>query len=406
MSAKASNRTVFNKEFNKQEPIPEEGIQRALELLRSGRLHRYNTAPGEISDVALLEKEFAEYIGANYCVAFSSCGSSIYAALKCAGIQPGDKVLTNAFTLAPVPGAIQNAGADPIFVECTRNYSIDPVDLERKAANGSARYFLLSYMRGHIPDMDVISEICKKHQLYLIEDCAHTMGGGWDNQHTGTFGKIGCFSTQTYKHINSGEGGLLVTNDDDVIAQAILYSGSYMFYDAHLSKPAAQVFEQYKKIIPNYSLRMSNLQAAILRPQLRSLDRQVARWNQRYAILEEGLNQITAIRVPPRSTREQFVGSSIQFTLKNLSRDQMARFIDECDQRGIRIKWFGWQEPKGYTSSFESWQYISPMPDLPQTKEVLDAMCDMRIPLTFSTEDCQTIAAIIKEVLNDIRLSL
>jgi dTDP-4-amino-4,6-dideoxygalactose transaminase len=114
----SNNKTVFNKEFTKQEPIPEEGIQRALELLQSGRLHRYNTAPGEASDVSLLEKEFAEYVGSRYCTTFSSCGSSIYVALKCCGIQPGDKVLTNAFTLAPVPGAIQNAGAVPVFVEC------------------------------------------------------------------------------------------------------------------------------------------------------------------------------------------------------------------------------------------------------------------------------------------------
>lgn len=404
MSVKASNRTVFTKEFNKQEPIPQEGIQRALELLQSGRLHRYNTAPGEVSDVALLEKEFAEYVGAKYCAAFSSCGSSIYVALKCSGIQPGDKVLTNAFTLAPVPGAIQNADANPVFVECTPNYSIDPIDLEHKAADSGACFFLLSYMRGHIPDMDTITEICEKYYLYLIEDCAHTMGGGWDNQHTGTFGKIGCFSTQTYKHINSGEGGLLVTNDDDVIAQAILYSGSYMLYDTHLSKPRVKVLERYKKIIPNYSLRMSNLQAAILRPQLRTLERQVARWNERYNILEEELNQIDTITVPQRAAKEQFVGSSIQFSLENLTHDQMERFLEACDRRGVRIKWFGWKEPQGYTSSFESWQYISPMPDLPQTQKVLDYMCDMRIPLTFTLQDCETITMIIREVLENIAL--
>ena len=67
------DKTIFTKEFNKQESIPEEGIQRALELLQSGRLHRYNTAPGEISEVARLEKEFADYVGTKYCVAFSSC---------------------------------------------------------------------------------------------------------------------------------------------------------------------------------------------------------------------------------------------------------------------------------------------------------------------------------------------
>ncbi|UCE56995.1 MAG: aminotransferase class I/II-fold pyridoxal phosphate-dependent enzyme [Desulfobacterales bacterium] len=399
----SNNKTIFTKEFTKQEPIPEQGIQRALELLQSGRLHRYNTAPGETSDVSLLEKEFAEYIGSRYCAAFSSCGSSIYVALKCCSIQPGDKVLTNAFTLAPVPGAIQNAGAVPVFVECISDYTIDLVDLEQKAVSSDANYFLISYMRGHIPDMDAISKICEKHNLCLIEDCAHTMGGGWNKQNTGTFGKVGCFSTQTYKHINSGEGGLLVTNDDDIIAQAILYSGSYMLYDTHLSRPSLEVFEQYKKMIPNYSLRMTNLQAALLRPQLKDLDAQVARWNKRYQILENKLNKIDLVEVPKRSAKEHFVGSSIQFTLTGLTRGQIKSFLEECDDRGVRIKWFGWQEPRGYTSSFESWQYISLIPDLPQTKNVLDYMCDMRIPLTFTIQDCETIAMIICEVLEDIK---
>ena len=403
MSSKTKKKITFTKEFNKQESIPEEGIQRALELLQSGRLHRHNTAPGEASDVSLLEKEFAEYIGSRYCAAFSSCGSSIYVALKCCGIQPGDKVLTNAFTLAPVPGAIQNAGAHPVFVECTPDYSIDPADLERKAVSSDANYFLISYMRGHIPDMDAITKICEKHNLCIIEDCAHTMGGGWNKQNTGPFGKIGCFSTQTYKHMNSGEGGLLVTNDDDIIAQAILYSGSYMLYDTHLSRPSLEVFEQYIKMIPNYSLRMTNLQAALLRPQLKDLDAQVARWNKRYQILENELNKIDWVEVPKRSVKEHFVGSSIQFTLKDLTRSQIKSFLEECDDTGVRIKWFGWQEPRGYTSSFESWQYISPLPDLPQTKNVLDYMCDMRIPLTLTIQDCETIAMIIREVLEDIK---
>ncbi len=402
MRSNAGNKTIFTKEFNKQEPIPEEGIRRALELLQSGRLHRYNTAPGEISDVALLEKEFAAYIGTNYCAAFSSCGSSIYVALKCSGIKPGDKVLTNAFTLAPVPGAIENSCATPVFVECAADYTIDLEDLNRKAATDDINYFLLSHMRGHIPDMDAVSDICKKYSLFLIEDCAHTMGGGWDNQPTGTFGKIGCFSTQTYKHINSGEGGLLVTDDADIFAQAILYSGSYMLYDTHISKPPPEKFERYKKIIPNLSLRMSNLQAAILRPQLWMLDRQVARWNERYAVLEQGLNEFDGITVPSRTQKEHFVGSSIQFTLENLSYDQMARFLDECDRRGVRIKWFGWKEPRGYTSTFESWQYFTAIPDLPQTKHVLNHMCDMRIPLTFTIQDCETIALIVRDVLEDI----
>ena len=398
-------KTVFTKAFTRQEAIPEEGIERAVELLRSGRLHRYNTAPNEQSDVALLEKEFADYLGTKYCAALSSCGSTIYVALRCAGVKPGDRVLSNAFTLAPVPGAIVNAGAEPVFVECTEDYTIDLRDLEEKAESSGARYFLLSHMRGHIADMDQITGIADTYGLCLIEDCAHTMGAQWGDRHTGTFGKIGCFSTQTYKHMNSGEGGLLATDDPEIIAQAILYSGSYMLYHTHISGPPLEVFEKYKKITPNFSLRMSNLQAALLRPQLKVLDTQVARWNERYRALENALNKINHIVVPKRHPKEHFVGSSLQFTLKDLSRDQMERFLAECASRGVQIKWFGWKEPKGYTSSFESWQYISAIPVLARTRQVLDCMCDFRIPLTFSIEDCKTIAAVIREVIGELTIS-
>ncbi len=207
MNSKNCNHTVFTKEFTRQEPIPETSISRAVELLRSGRLHRYNTAPGELSEVALLEREYAEYVGTRYCAALSSCGSSIYVALKSAGVQPGDKVLCNAFTLAPVPGAIENAGAEVVLVGIKQDYTIDLGDLEDKIAQTGAQYFLISHMRGHIADMDAVETICNAHSICLIEDCAHTMGARWGNRYTGTFGKIGCFSTQTYKHMNSGEGG-------------------------------------------------------------------------------------------------------------------------------------------------------------------------------------------------------
>jgi dTDP-4-amino-4,6-dideoxygalactose transaminase len=177
-------------------------------------------------------------------------------------------VLTSTFTLAPVPGAIAHAGAEPVLVETTRGYTTDLDDLESKAASSGARAFLISHMRGHITDLQAVRRICDAHDIVLVEDCAHTMGAKWSGRHTGTWGKIGCFSTQTYKHMNSGEGGLLVTDDDDVCARAILFSGSYMLYEQHLVRPPTEVFERWKYQTPNFSLRMSNHAAAMLRPQL------------------------------------------------------------------------------------------------------------------------------------------
>ncbi len=402
MKPKADIKAIFSKEFTRQESIPETGIQRAIEVMRSGRLHRYNTAPGKISEVSLLEQEYAEYVGAKYCLGLSSCGSAIYIALKSVGIAAGDRVLCNAFTLAPVPGAIENAGASPVFVEITKDYLTDLDDLERKASQSGARFLLLSHMRGHIVDMDKVTEICDRKGIILIEDCAHTVGCRWNGRFTGTFGKVGCYSSQTYKHMNSGEGGLLVTEDDDIMARAILYSGSYMFYDQHVSRPSMEVFERHKKLTPNFSLRMSNLVAALIRPQLADLEQRCQRWNRRYKLLETELRKVPYIHVPTRQPREEFVGSSLQFTLKGANYSKMKAFIKTCAERGVEIKWFGAHEPVGFTSSWDSWQYIKDIQELPQTRHTLNFMCDFRIPLTFSVEDCAVVAQVIEQVATEI----
>lgn len=401
MNAEKSH-LVFTKEFTKQESIPEEGIERALELMRNGRLHRYNTLPDEASEVALLESEFAAYMGTRYCAAFSSCGSSIYIALKSAGVLPGDNVLCNAFTLAPVPGAIENTGAQAVLVEVTPDYTVDLDDLEQKARLSGAKFFLISHMRGHVADMEKVFQICSDNDICLIEDCAHTAGCRWNGKRIGTFGKVGCFSTQTYKHMNSGEGGLLVTDDEDIAAKAILYSGSYMLYAHHGARPSLEVFEKHKKHTPNYSLRMSNLQAALLRPQLRMLDEQCRRWNQRHDLMAEELRKIPHIRVPRRDPKEFYVGSSLQFSLEGMDKQKAREFLEICRQRGVEIKWFGWKEPQGFTSSYNSWRYMKDIPELHGTDQVLDFLCDFRVSLTFSLDDCRIITAIIAKTIAEL----
>ena len=122
----------FTGSFTQQDPIPEAGIEAALAVMRHGRLHRYNTAPGELSETALLEQEFAALVGAPYCLAVASGGYAMSTALRAVGVKPGDKVLSNAFTLAPVPGSIASVGAEPVFVGVTEGLTIDLDDLESK----------------------------------------------------------------------------------------------------------------------------------------------------------------------------------------------------------------------------------------------------------------------------------
>ncbi len=402
MEMDSNTKRMFSKDFTLQEPISEKGIEKAVDVMRSGKLHRYNVKAGETSETSLLEEEFADYMGKKFCLACASCGSAMYLAMKSAGIKSGDTVLCNAYTLAPVPGAIENAGAKIELVEIEEDYTIDLADLSEKAKSTSVRWLLLSHMRGHIADMDRIMEICRENNITLIEDCAHTMGAKWNGEKSGSFGIAACFSTQTYKHMNSGEGGLLVTDDPDLIAKAIVYSGSYMNYDRHSSRPDLAVFEKHKKKIPNYSCRMDNLRASILRFQVSDLDHRCDRWNKRYVLLEKALDSIDKIQCPKRDPREYYVGSSIQFTLKEADEETIRRFLEKCGERGVELKWFGNKEPVGFTSSYESWEYMESIPELPKTNRILAKMCDMRIPLTFDLEDCKRILEIIADVAGEV----
>jgi dTDP-4-amino-4,6-dideoxygalactose transaminase len=385
---------AFTRPFTQQEPISQEAIDAATEVLKSGRLHRYNTIENELSETALLEEEYATYQQTKYCLACASGGYAMSVALKAAGLKLGESVLTNTFTLAPVPGAISNAGGSPIFVEITKDLVLDLEDLSKKAEESGARFLLISHMRGHLVDMDQLMEIVNENNLILIEDCAHTMGAQWKDQRSGNFGLAGCFSTQTYKHLNSGEGGLLTSNDEEFMARAIIYSGSYMLYERHGAAPSSRVFEDIRLETPNYSGRMDNLRASILRPQLKNLEKNITRWNERYQLVESALKDIKGIEVPLRFEEEGYVGSSIQFRIPGITVTEAELFIKKNKELGVELKWFGNDDPSGFTSNHKSWKYVGRQ-QLNNSDEILSSLFDLRLPLTFSIDDCIHLSKII-----------
>ncbi len=385
----------FTGSFTQQEPIPEAGIEAALAVLRHGRLHRYNTAPGEIAETALLEEEFAVFTGARYCLAVASGGYAMACALRAVGVGPGDRVLSNGFTLAPVPGAIASVGAVPVLVEATEDLTIDLPDLAAKIAASGARVLLLSHMRGHIADMSALMNLCSAQGVTVIEDCAHTMGAEWHGLPSGRHGVIGCYSMQTYKHMNSGEGGFLVSDDAGLMARAILLSGSYMLYARHRAAPPPEAFEGLRLDVPNISGRMDNLRAAILRPQIALLPDRVARWERLYRTLEAGLAETPGLHLIPRPDHERFVGSSFQFLLLDWPAAKVQAVVARAAARGVELKWFGAPDPVAFTSRYDHWRYAAPDP-LPRTDRILAGLIDMRVPLTFSPEDAAQIARILR----------
>lgn len=394
---------TFTGNFTQQEPIPEDAINAALAVMQGGRLHRYNVAHSdELSETALLEIEYAKYQGQHYCLACASGGYALQLAMRAWGIEPGETVLTNGFTLSPVPGAIQAVGGRAVLIETTSDLVIDLDHLEVMIKSTGARLLLLSHMRGHLVDMDALTTLLSLHNVAMIEDCAHTMGASFGERKSGTHGVMSCFSTQTYKHINSGEGGLLTSDDDQMMARAIILSGSYMLFERHKAAPAPEVYESIKLDTPNCSGRMDNLRAAILRPQLRQLDANGKRWNDRYDAMATALGKSSnSIQLPTRHLAAYEVASSIQFQIPHFSDQQNQQFLEQCLQRGVELKWFGDKDPKAYTSRYDSWRYLASTP-LPNTDAILKRLYDCRLPLTFSVDDCSQIGRIISDVEQSI----
>jgi len=203
--------------------------------------------------------------------------------------------------------------------------------------------------------------------------------------------------------MNSGEGGLLTSDDAGLMARAIVMSGSYMLYERHGAAPEPSAFENIRLHTPNLSGRMDNIRAAILRPQLTELEKNIHRWNERYRIIEARLRHVNGIYLPMRPLKERYVGSSFQFLVPGISDAAARRFVKSCATLGVDLKWFGNAEPVAFTSTHRTWRYIEPQA-LPVTDEVLSDLFDLRLPLTFSTADCAHISDIIAASAADLSL--
>jgi len=393
------DRTRFTKTASDPVPVPASVLGRVTEILQSGRLFRYGEDTTEQSDVSLFEAEFATFSNRRYVNAVNSCGCSLFLALQALGVENGDYVLCNAFTLAPVPGAIVHAGATPLFVDAKRDLTVDLEHLQRLCQQDRAKVFMLSHMRGHFADIDKIIAICKRHKVKVLEDCAHTLGADWAGKNVGGFGDIACYSSQTFKHLNSGEGGLIATDDADMAAKITIMSGSYMLYQQNGARPDDDVFEKYRDQMPNYSMRMTNLSAALLRPQLDLLETHKTEWNKRYRWIESGLRQLGDVEIIERGTKENFVGSSIQFHVPGMNDQQLELFVDDAAAHGVYLKWFGRDRTTGFTSRFDQWGYAESNAGLTATRETLQTLMDMRIALSLNEDDCRIITLIIGEAL-------
>jgi perosamine synthetase len=224
-------------------------------------------AGGTAPQVQALEREWAAYTGARHCLTTCSGTAALHMALAAIGVGPGDEVITSAFTFLASASCALHQNAVPVFVDIDpRTYTLDPGQIEA-AITERTRAIIPVHIQGLPADLDPILEIARRHKLAVIEDACQAHGALYKGKKVGTLGQIGCFSLNNFKNLCGGEGGLFVTNDQDLMEKGVLIR---CFGDEVDEASKRRV---YNASILGYMYRNQELPAALARAQLLHLDR-------------------------------------------------------------------------------------------------------------------------------------
>lgn len=263
--------------------VGREEEEAVLDVLRAKRLFRYYGPESGPSKVMELERVFADYMGSKHSLAVSSGTGALLCGLAALGVGPGDEVIVPAYTFIASALAVIAVGAVPILAEVDGSLTLDPVDVEMKVTS-CTKAIIPVHMRGAPCQMDDLKRIAEKYNVKLLEDVAQADGGSYHDQRLGTIGDLGAYSLQFNKIITSGEGGIVVTDDDT------LYQRALMYHDVHgglrNNIPASEV-------LPGINLRLSELQGAIALVQLQRLEEMLEAMRKHKAAIKENLSGVT-----------------------------------------------------------------------------------------------------------------
>lgn len=259
----------------------EEEVEAVSRVLRSKKLFRYQ-GEGVPTESSLFEEEFSKYLGQKHSLLLSSGSNALVSALKCLDIKQGDEILVPAYTFFATISAVLDYGAVPIIVEINEFLTMD-LGRAENLVNRKTKAIIAVHMDGVPCDMNQILGFAKKFNLLVIEDSAQGLGASFHNKKLGTFGNAGCFSFNADKIISCGEGGALCVNNDHQYQKALMFHDSSNQFGATLKN--RYTIEPFA----GRSMRVSEIQAAMIRVQLRRLDKIVEALRVRKKILEEKL---------------------------------------------------------------------------------------------------------------------
>jgi dTDP-4-amino-4,6-dideoxygalactose transaminase len=394
--------------------IGEEEKAQVLEVLERKYLFRYYGPEEYPSKVRELELAFAEKMGAKYALAVNSCTSALISALVACGVGPGDEVIVNGYTFFASCAAIVAAKAIPVICDIDDSFTMDPVDLERRITP-QTKAVIAVHMRGAPCDMDRITEICKRHNLKLIEDVAQACGGSYKGKRLGTFGDVGCFSFQYHKIITAGEGGMAITDDP------LIYDRLMGYHDtAACWRPDRFGEERYKgELFVGENYRMSELTGAVMLAQLAKLDGLLERMRRNKKRIKDQIADLRGITFRRLNDEQGDTAICLMFMLDDAS--QVQPFCEALQAEGVDAKgvfdkgipdwhiYAHWKHiinmasttPVGcpYTCPYYKGELPKYSEDMcPNTLAYLSRTIHLDIPPQMTEEDCDMTAKAIRKV--------
>ncbi len=295
--------------------------------------------------VAEFEAAFAKFQNARFGVSCTSGTTALETALLALGVGAGDEVIVPPYTFMATASAVLRVNAIPVFADIEAStLSIDPDDVRRKIT-ARTRAIIPVHVGGYIADMDRLNAIARAHNLAVLEDACHAWGSRWKGKGAGALGHCGVFSFQASKNISSGEGGIILTDDEELAAQCRSYT--------NCGRRSGQPW--YRHFIMGSNLRLTEFQAAILLAQLSRLEQQTMTRQANAAILDAGLHGIPGIITlanEPRMTRRSyhFYALRVDSSVLGITRDQ---FLKALAAEGVPAS-PGWPMPLYKNPLFQS----------------------------------------------------
>ncbi len=262
----------------------DEELQALLNVAQKKKLRR--------AEAALeYERALAEWFGVKHAIAVSSGTTALHIALAAFGIGPGDEVIVTPYTFIASDTCVLEQNAIPIFADVDPHYlTLDPADVERKITKYTKAIIPVS-ITGTPVDLDPIMDLARKHNLWVLEDCAQSPGATYKGRKVGTIGQVGAFSTIAGKITSTGEGGFVITDDDDLYEKM----WGYMDFARKRSLGAAS---KYHWGLPCTNYRITNMQAAIGLEQVKKMDRVIAKRSENADYLTQRLKEVPGIETP------------------------------------------------------------------------------------------------------------